>query len=960
MSRLICRLSSFRLLVVLSSAALLALPALASPAREAGLGDEVTHSTNSTVPGSDAQEAKEKRKEKKKDAEGKDGKEGKDAKDDDKKKDKEKPFDEVVKDFTPVKGLFTFYRKDDEGKVYVEILPDQFDKVFLLNPTLESGTGESFLLAAAMLQELPVTFHRVGNTVQLVQKNVMFRADEKKPVSRAVQKGFSDSLLGSTKIEGAPHPDRKSVLVDLSPFLLTDLLGIGPALKASYGTGYAFNKDESSYGTIKSFNENSEIEILSYFRTSDPRLSYTLPDARSLMVHLRYGLSSLKDTGYRPRLGDDRVGHFLTVFQDYSTDVPDEAEVRYINRWQLEKKDPLSTLSEPKQPIVFWIEKTVPEEYREALKDGTLLWNKAFEKIGFKDAIQVKVQPDDADWDAADTRYSTLRWIVAPGASFAQGPSRVNPYTGQIYDADIRFGSDLVRVTLQEFADEVKPLGLGAGPLGLGAGLFGDALGPHALEQMATAGPEALAPNPDIQQFLQHRRPDPSRLCTFADGAIQQAAFGYNLLSARGAFDKNSDEAKKYIRDFLVTIAAHEVGHTLGLRHNFAASSILKLSQIEDAALTTAEGLTGSVMDYTPVNLAPHGSRQGQYWQTSLGPYDYWAIEYAYKPLEGSRPEDEIPALEAIASRAASDHRLAYSTDEDVWGFSSRSIDPRANLWDIGDDGVAYYKGRLANARELWAKMETTFEKPGLSYTKLREVFGRALNEFAFAGITVAKTVGGAYHNRDHVGDPGARLPFQPVSVEKQREALTFLREQVFGPKAMAFPPEMLRKLAPDRMPDIYGSVYSMTRLDYPIHSAVLIVQSAPLGRIYDPLTLQRISDLEAQYRPNENPVSLSEVFTGIRDAIWSELKGGENINSFRRNLQRRHLDILTRLVLYSGSGPEDARTLARADLNDIQSGINAALKSPAGKLDRITKAHLEETRDRITAALGAEMNRSL
>jgi len=914
-----------RVLLALAGA-VLALPATVflTPAR-AETGDDGPGAGRAAATVDKKKDAEEEKKDEKK-PEGKDADPGKDQKDKDKDKDK-KSFDEVIKDFTPVKGgLFTFYRKDDEGKVFLEIQPDQFEKVFLLNPTLDSGTGESFLIAAAMIPEMPVMFHRVGASVQLIQKNVLFRADEKKPVSRAVRKGFSDSLLGASKVEGSPHPERKSVLVDLSPFLLTDLLGMGPALKASYGTGYGFDRDDSSFGEIKGFPDNSEIEVLSYFKTSDPKTSYTLPDARSLMVRLRYSLSALKDTGYRPRLADDRVGHFLTVFQDYTSDVPDEPEVRYIDRWQLEKKDPLSTLSEPKQPIVFWIEKTVPEEYREALKDGVLLWNKAFERIGFKDAIQVKMQPDDADWDASDTRYSTLRWIVAPGASFAQGPSRVNPFTGQIYDADIRFGSDLVRVTLREFAEEVKPI--------------------------------SLEPRGDIEAYLAGRRVDPGRMCNIVDGAVQQAAFGWNLLAARGVFDKNSNEAKKYLRDFLVSIAAHEVGHTLGLRHNFAASSILKVSQLQDAAFTEAQGMTGSVMDYTPVNLAPQGSKQGQYWQTSLGPYDYWAIEYAYKPLEGDRPEDELPALSEIASRAASDHTLAYSTDEDVWGFSSRSIDPRANLWDIGDDAVTYYSGRLGIARELLAKMETTFEKPGQPYTKLREVFGRALNEFAIAGMTVAKTVGGAYHNRDHVGDAGARLPFQPVPVEKQREALAFLKEQVFGPKAMQFPPEMLRKLAPERLPDIFGSVWSMTRLDYPIHSVVLLVQSLPLARIYDPLTLQRIADLEAQYRPTENPVTLGEVFTGVREAIWSELKASENINSFRRNLQRRHLEILTRLVLASGAGPEDARTLARADLTDIESGITAALKNPVAKLDRITRAHLEETRDRIAAALNAQMSR--
>jgi hypothetical protein len=838
---------------------------------------------------------------------------------------KEKPFEEVIKDYKPVEGLFTIWQKEDESKIYLEILPDQMNKVFLLNLTLESGVGEGALLAAAMIGEIPVYLKKVGKNVQLVEKNVRFRADEKKPIARAVEQGFTDSILAHAKIESAPHPDKKSVLVLLNPYFLNDMVGIANYLKIAYGTGYSFDKDRSAFGPLKSFPENVEIETHSVYKSSNPKISYTIPDPRSLMVRMRYSLSSLKDTGYTPRIADDRVGHFLTVFQDYSSDEPDIPDVRYVNRWHLEKKDPLSRVSEPKEPIVFWIEKTVPEEYREAVRDGILLWNDAFEKIGFEDAIEVKIQPGDADWDAADSRYSTIRWIVAPFATFAQGPSRANPFTGQIYDADIRFGSDMMRFTLREFAEEIKPV---------------------QLEPAKT------------WTWRNTGYADPGQICNYVDGAVQQAAFGMNLLEARGVLDKNSFEAKKYLRDFLVHVTAHEVGHTLGLRHNFKASRIHKVSELHDSSLTEAKGITGSQMDYTPVNLAPDGTPQGQYWQTSLGPYDYWAIEYAYAPIDAERPEDELPELEKIASRA-SEPMLAYGTDEDTYGFSTRSIDPTTNLWDIGDDPVAFYEGRLDNARELWSKMEATFEKPGMSYQKMRQVFGRGLREFILAGMNVSKFIGGIYHHRDHVGDPNGRLPFVPVPAAKQREALEFLKANVFGPDAMKFPPELLNKLAPERLPDIFGSHYQIARLDYPIHSSILNIQTAPLSRIYDTVTLQRIADLEAHYASGADPLTMAEIFEGLREAIWAELKVGKNVSSFRRNLQRRHLDYMVLLFIRPGFGlPEDARTLARADLRDIRDGADRSLKT--GRLDRITKAHLEETRDRINAVLDAQVRRDV
>jgi len=248
-----------------------------------------------------------------------------------------------------------------------------------------------------------------------------------------------------------------------------------------------------------------------------------------------------------------------------------------------------------------------------------------------------------------------------------------------------------------------------------------------------------------------------------------------------------------------------------------------------------------------------------------------------------------------------------------------------------------------------------------MRYTKMREVFSRATSEFIIAGLNVSKYIGGAYSHRDHVGDPNARLPLEPLPAEKQREALAFLKENVFGPKAMQFSPQLLNKLAPERLPDVFGTSYSISRLDYPIHLAVLNIQSAPLARIYDPITLQRLNDLEAHYPEGSNPLTMGEVFSGVREAIWAEEKPAQNINSFRRNLQRRHLDYLIRIVIAPGGGtPEDARTLARSDLNEILKDTNTVLKSLTAKLDRITRAHLEETRDRISAVLNAQVERDI
>ena len=162
-------------------------------------------------------------------------------------------------------------------------------------------------------------------------------------------------------------------------------------------------------------------------------------------------MSERPQTGYRPRLADDRVGHFVNSIEDYSEDARYTTTKRLINRWHLEKQDPSAALSPPKQPIVFWLENTIPLKYRDAIRDGILMWNKAFERIGFQNAVQVKQQPDDADWDPADVRYSTIRWFAGyPDPGFAQGPSRTDPETGEIYDADIRFSESMTRFFRRE------------------------------------------------------------------------------------------------------------------------------------------------------------------------------------------------------------------------------------------------------------------------------------------------------------------------------------------------------------------------------------------------------------------------------------------------------------------------------------------------------------------------------
>jgi len=860
---------------------------------------------------------------------------------------KEKAFADVIKDAKVTKGMFTFYRTADD-QVYLEILPNQLDKMYMLSLTCETGLGEGGFYAAESCGETPIMFHKQGKNVQLIAKNTRFVAQEGSPMQRAVAHSFSDSILGAAKVESLPEPERKSVLIDLGGILLTDLPMVGYGLEQSFRIPYHFDAKNSYFGMVKAFEQNVEIETVAHYATDHPPVPpllppgtppppsapppRNLPDIRSMQLHFRYSVSELPQTGYRPRLADDRVGHFLTQVQDYSTsDTKFETSKRYIHRWDLEKQDPSAALSRPKQPIVFWLENTVPLQYRDAIREGVLLWNKAFERVGFQDAIEVKQQPDNADWDPADVRYSTLRWFAGyPDPGFAEGPSRANPLTGQIYDADIRFDASMTRFSHREVDEVIVPVSM-------------------PWEE------------PAQRPFMAPWNNNSGEFCDFAQGAVRDAQFSFDLLVARG-MDPSGPDAEKFVHDFIVEIAAHEVGHTLGLRHNFRASTIHTLEQAQDRELTEREGLTGSVMDYIPTNISAHGAKQGQYHQTTLGPYDYWAIEYAYRPIAAASPEEELPELRKIASRA-SEPLLAYDTDEDAGiGGGPFDMDPLVNRFDFGTDPLKFYALRVKLADEIWANMETKLEKPGEGYQVLRRSFNGAFGQSGYALALASKYIGGVYHYRSHVGDPGNRLPFEPVPAAKQKEALELLREHLFSPRSFQFSPQLLNKLANSRYTDFTNFLSLRTRFDEPIHDMVLSLQTQVLDRIYHPIVMSRILDSEVKVKSPDEAFSLGLLFNEVQDSIWAETKAPGvtlNIDSYRRSLQRAHLRKLVGMVLREPGVPEDAQTLSRQNLIALKSQLQAAVAKPGVKMNLETRAHLTESVARIDEALKANMQRA-
>jgi len=870
-------------------------------------------------------------------------------------------FAKLTKGAKEYDGLFKLHHKDDH--LYAEIQPHQFDKLLLCPIAIARGMGlGGFTLNFD--EQWVLYFKRVGDRVQVVRRNVHFQAKKDSPIAKAVETTYTDSVLLAVKIQSI-NQQKNSVVIDLNDIFMGDF--------ADLGLGH-FDATRSSWHKVKAFPKNIELEVAATYSGGRNRYADdSIIDPRGNTVVIHYGLSMLPEDGYQPRLADDRVGHFLSVVKDFNNDNRDSSFLRYVNRWRLERVDTdpknKDKLSPPKKKIVFWIEKSVPDEYRAFVREGILEWNKAFEKIGFRDAIEVR-QQENEDFDPEDINYNTFRWITTD-RGFAMGPSRVNPLTGEILDADIIFDASMVRFYKQEnqlYKGEAAGLGPASPIEAIRRGEHLSALFELRARQGGwDARAEAANPRGRLDNQLWAIR---QGVCQCGAHMSNELGIALMAMAERGLLKPGEKVPDEVIGQAIKDVTMHEVGHTLGLRHNFKASTMLKNEQLHDTAITRKQGLVGSVMDYAPVNLAPKGVKQGDYFTTTIGPYDYWAIEYAYKPLSGG-VEGEYDELKKIAAKCAA-AGLDYATDEDMYS----SADPLTNAWDLGADPMKFAQERMVLAQELMKGLADRVVDKGEGYQRARRAFGMLLAQYGNAAHLVGNYIGGQYLHRDHSGDPEGRDPLVPVAAAKQREALKFLQDNILTDKPFQFSPQLLRKLGADRWMHWGNEAAAFAPIDYPINERVLSIQRVALRQCLDPDVLARIQNNALKVEKDE-AFTLAELFRGVTDAVWSDLprEGKPGASSVvRRNLQREHLKDLTNLVLgkklptagsgmmlFAGGGsmrpaPADAKSLARFHLRDLQKRMNRVLEDKDQKLDDTQRAHLDECQERIAKVLNAAM----
>lgn len=822
-----------------------------------------------------------------------------------------KPFAEVTKGAEKIEGLFTFY-KMKEGKIYMEIAPDKLDTPFIILMNLTGGIGERGLLAGMPLDDYLFTFHKVNEQIQFIEKNPFFTANPKSPLSKNLKTNFTTSILASMKIVSI-NPDKKSILVPAEELFLVDLPDLDRLVGKELKGNYTFDPTKSSIEKVQAFPVNDEIDVIENLATTtEPKEAAYLtaiPDWRSIPLTVHFSLSSLPTGSYEPRPADDRIGYFLSSMRDFSNPDPDSPYVRYINRWNLQNK-----------PIVFWIENTTPYEFRDAVKAGALEWNKAFAKIGIPDAIDVKIQPDEAAW-SSDIRYNLIRWLDSSEPKFAGfGPSHVNPLTGEIYHASVLIDGTTIQDLERIYRYEI-----------------------------------GLHHNNSIEKL--------SKPCLYQNLEAEEAEQGLLDLMLNSPEPVHFNVPKSFLDAYIKSLVMHEVGHALGLRHNFKGSTFHTLVEVQDAELTKKTGLSASVMDYLPINLANSKQKQGEYFYSTIGPYDYWAIAYGYTP------DDSYKLLPALSTR----HEYAYATDEDT--DSPYSIDPHAMTFDLSSDPLGFVENRFILYKEILAKIDKLLPFAGKSYSEVRRAFDMVFSGYEnYSGIPV-RYLGGQYFSRSH-REPGAGIPFRPVEKSEQLRALAILDHDIFSPSAFSFSPEFLNKLAPPRWDDHFTELQLyLTSIDYPILEKIGDLQSSLLSRMLRPVLLARLLDNEKKAASSADRLMLNDYFSWLTDHFWQEIGKSANINTMRRNLQRNYLRRLLALAVAPksqifapseidippmpiASVPADARSLAMRQLRILRSRIQTALGNKS--LDPETRSHFERSVGLIDRVINARFQESL
>lgn len=612
-------------------------------------------------------------------------------------------------------GFFDFYYQIEQDKIFLKI--DKFDQPFLFLSSMPQGIGSNDIgLDRGQLGDTRlVKFERYGNKVLLKQLNTQYRVSSSNIAEQiSIDEAFADSVIAGFAVVAASDD---VVVIDYTDFLLSDIHHISQRLALTKQGSY--NVDPKRSGVFlkrsKAFPNNTELEALVTFGGSDPGqyINQVTPDPTSLSVHLHHSLVKLPDTNYRPRKFVPFSGFWSVGYQDYSVAIEDNMTKQFIPRHRLTKKQPDADMSEAVEPIVYYLDPGIPEPVMSALRDGALWWSQAFSAIGYKNAFQVKVLPKDAD--PMDVRYNVIQWVHRATRGWSYGSSVIDPRSGEIIKGHVTLGSLRVK------QDYLIALGL--------TSPFSDGV----------AGVNGASSTPDDQVDI----------------------------------SKQKQMALARIRQ----LAAHEVGHTLGIAHNFAASEFGR----------------ESVMDYPhPLVSLQNGiiSLDNAY-AVGMGQWDKYVVAYGYQNYPDANSEQQ--GLAGLVTQARN-NGFKYQSDPDA--RPSHAANATGHLWDNGADAVSEL-ARISEVRKVaLANFGLKTIKTGATLSSLEETLAPIYLLHRYQLDAVAKLIGGVSYEYELKGDYPTAKGVQVISANRQKSALAAILSTLQG-DFLSIPESLTRLITP-------------------------------------------------------------------------------------------------------------------------------------------------------------------